>query len=322
MSGRFEHQMEINKKTKEGLEGYPEILKTFYRKSSGLQASSRNIIIGAVKRYFDYNKNNGINTEADSWLCDVTAEDIYDYIESIKVKTLKGGKKKVLSDSTIATTVNYLDTFFSFLVKQHIIKDNPAEEAKEYFPKYKVKKTVTYMTPEEVGIVKERIIRESDKPKRDLCIFMLGCRTGLRRSAITEIDINDIDFDEMKIQVVEKGNVYKDVIIDPDTIRLIQECIKERGEIPGNDALFVTAYKERITARFMRRFFEKYAIDLNKRITPHKMRATCATNLYLQTGDIYIVADRLGHSNIENTKRYTDTVDKGREAAKIMGQLF
>ena len=87
MSGRFEHQMEINKKTKEGLEGYPEILKTFYRKSSGLQASSRNIIIGAVKRYFDYNKNNGINTEADSWLCDVTAEDIYDYIESIKVKT-------------------------------------------------------------------------------------------------------------------------------------------------------------------------------------------------------------------------------------------
>ena len=178
------------------------------------------------------------------------------------------------------------------------------------------------MTPEEVAVVKERIISDSKKPKRDLCIFMLGCRTGLRQSAITEIDISDIDFEEMKIQVVEKGNVYKDVIIDPDTVRLIRECIEERGEISDNDALFVSTYKNRITKQFMRRFFEKYAIDLNKRITPHKMRATCATNLYLQTGDIYIVADRLGHSNIENTKRYTDTVDKGREAAKIMGQLF
>ena len=325
MSGRFEHQVHIDSVVKENLKDCPPILNEYFRRSSGLQASSRHVIVNNAKRFFSYFEEKGVDTTDNSWLKEITADDIVDYFFDIKVRTLKSGKQKILSDSTIATMINYLSNFFDFLVKRNYVSVNIAEQAKEYFPKYKIRKKVVYMTPDEVNIVKNKIIEESPCPKRDLCIFMLGCRTGLRQSAITEIDISDIDFENMSIQVVEKGNVYKDILIDPDTIELIKDCIKERGNIPGEDALFIRFSSEggiRITAWDMRKLLDTYAIDLNKRITPHKMRSTCATNLYAKTGDIYIVADRLGHSNLENTKRYTDTIDKGREAAKIMGSLF
>lgn len=325
MSGRFEHTMKINQATEENMKGYPDIIKRFYRRSTNLTASSRHVIINSIIRFFNYLEEEGFDTydEDLSWLEDITVDTIMDYIDSIKVKTLKNGKQKVLTDKTISSVVSNIDTFFTFLIKQKIIKYNVVEEAKDLLPKYKTNKKVVYMTPEEVKVVKERILKTSKYPKRDVCIFMLGCRTGLRQSAITEIDISDIDFNEMTIRVVEKGNVEKDVYIDPDTIRLIEECIEERGDVPGEDALFLTnVRRQRIAQSFMNDFFQMYAIDLNKKITPHKMRATCATNLYIQTGDIYAVADRLGHRNIENTKRYTDVAKKSKEAAKIMGQLF
>ena len=326
MSGRFEHQVHIDNVVKNNLDCSPKILKEYFKRSSGLQASSRHVMINNVKRFFSYYEEKGINVNNNDWLKNITADDITDYFFEIKTRPMKNGKTKILSESTIASMLAYLDNFFEFLIKQNIIDVNPVEEAKDYFPKYKIRKKVVYMTKEEVVTVKNRIIKESNYPKRDLCIFMLGCRTGLRQSAITEIDISDIDFEDMKIQVVEKGNVYKDVLIDPDTVNLIRECIMERGDIPGEDALFVrfckNGCKKRITAWDMKNLLDTYAIDINKRITPHKMRSTCATNLYIQTGDIYAVADRLGHANLENTKRYTDTVDKGRESARIMGSLF
>ena len=325
MSGRYERQAHIDKVVRDNLEDCPKILFEYFKRSSGLQASSRHVIINNIKRFFFFYEEKGIDINGTDWLKNITADDITDYLYTIKIKKLKNGKQKVLSDSTIATMLNYLKNFFEFLVKQKYISENPVEEAKDYFPKFKIQKKVVYMTPEEVNHIKNKIIAESMYPKRDLCIFMLGCRTGLRESAIIDMDISDIDFKEMKIQVVEKGNVYRDVVIDPDTIRLINECIEERGEIFDKDALFIRhehGKKIRITSWDMSQLLEKYSIDLDKRVTPHKMRATCATNLYIATGDIYAVGDRLGHSNLENTKRYIDTVDKGRESANILAAMF
>ena len=324
MSGRYEHQTQINKVTKEGLAGYPDIIHEYYKKSAGLQASSRQVFVNNAKRFVDYLKARGVDVNGE-WYKDITPDDISEYLDFIKVKKLRCGREKIMSDVSLKNVWAALNNFFDFLKRKHYIDVNPAEEMKDELPNYRDIKKVVYMTVEEVEEVKQKIINESKMPNRDLCIFMLGCRTGMRSSAITEIDISDIDFENMVITVVEKGNVHKDVIIDPDTIQLINNCIEERGDVPGEDALFLRKrphHTQRINAWDMRQILEKYTIDLNKRITPHKMRSTCATNLYIQTGDIYIVADRLGHRNIENTRRYTDTVDKSRNAAKIMGNLF
>ena len=63
--------------------------------------------------------------------------------------------------------------------------------------------------------------------------------------------------------------------------------------------------------------------DISVNITPHKLRATCATNLYKKTGDIYLVADQLGHANIATTKIYTEIdVDAKRKAINILDNLI
>ena len=66
---------------------------------------------------------------------------------------------------------------------------------------------------------------------------------------------------------------------------------------------------------------KKYALiaaPLKDRLSPHKLRSTYGTNLYLETGDIYLVADALGHADVNTTrKHYADmTDDRRREAAK------
>lgn len=327
MSGRYERTALIDEKVKDGLQDYPPILMKYFRKSARYQATSRHVMINAIKRFIDYLKNVvKIDVMTDDWYTNVTEETILNYVDHIKVRTCRDGKKKPLSAASIHTTWKYLNNFFGFLVRENYITDNPVEATEEYLQKSKVRRKVVYMTPDEVREVKERIIKHSPEPERDLCIFMLGCRTGLRQSAIIDIDISDIDFKEKSIRVIEKGNVDKDILIDDDTIRLINEYLKVRGDKPDTDALFVktTLHDEcvRINSWDMKVILERSTIDLSKRITPHKMRATCATNLYIETGDIFMVAERLGHYNIENTRRYTDAVGKARQASNIMGNIF
>ena len=69
----------------------------------------------------------------------------------------------------------------------------------------------------------------------------------------------------------------------------------------------------------MQNLVKKYAsvaAPLKSRISPHKLRSTYATNLYNETGDIYLVADVLGHSSVDTTrKHYADMTDKRRKMA-------
>lgn len=330
MSGRYERNERIDESTREGLEDFPPILKRYYHKSARYQATSRRVMINAVKRFVKYlNNDKGVDITADDWYKKVTPETIHDYFDSIKVKVDKDGKKKIISDSSINTTWKYLNNFFEFLMRGKYIEENPVATTEGEFPRSRVKKPVVYMTEDEVYDVINIIKKRSPEPERDLLIFILGCRTGLRQSAIIDIDISDINFKEKKLTVIEKGNVERDLFLDDDTLSLIQDYIDNyRWETSENetDALFVklNLHNEcvRINSWDMKVIIERATIDLDKRITPHKMRSTCATNLYLKTGDIFMVAEQLGHANIENTKKYTEAIGKAREASKIMGGMF
>ena len=78
-----------------------------------------------------------------------------------------------------------------------------------------------------------------------------------------------------------------------------------------------------MSVRAVQKRFKMLSEETGKKITPHKMRATCATRLYESTGDIYLVQQQLGHKSIENTKRYAKVSDeKRREAASILDCAF
>ena len=90
----------------------------------------------------------------------------------------------------------------------------------------------------------------------------------------------------------------------------------------GDEARSALLQKKRITVRAVENLVHKYAVIVTpqKKISPHKLRSTYGTNLYRETGDIYLVADVLGHKDVNTTRKHYAAVsqDNRRLAAKVV----
>ncbi|MDL2206808.1 tyrosine-type recombinase/integrase [Eubacteriales bacterium OttesenSCG-928-N13] len=158
---------------------------------------------------------------------------------------------------------------------------------------------------------------------RDLCMLTLFLGTGIRVSECVGIDIDDIDFENNSFLVTRKGG-NQVILYFPDEVADIMRSYmawrREQQTLPGHEnALFLSMQKRRITTRAVENMVKKYALQaapLKKRMSPHKLRSTFGTNLYQETGDIYLVADVLGHSDVNTTRRhYADMSDERRRMA-------
>lgn len=159
--------------------------------------------------------------------------------------------------------------------------------------------------------------------KRDYAIIMLFLGTGIRVSECVGLDITDLDFSRNAFTVTRKGG-NQSILYFPDSVAdALSEYLAIRENIeaePGSEnALFLSLQKKRITQRAVENLVKKYALiaaPLKKRMSPHKLRSTFGTNLYQQTGDIYLVADVLGHSDVNTTKKhYAAMTDARRRSA-------
>lgn len=170
----------------------------------------------------------------------------------------------------------------------------------------------------------QRKVSENTR-KRDLAIILTFLGTGIRVSECVGINLDDIDMDNKAFVVTRKGG-DQSMLYMPDTVAAaIEEYLQERMEIvpvEGHEnALFLSLQRKRITQRAVQNLVKKYALiaaPLKKRISPHKLRSTFGTNLYEETGDIYLVADVLGHTDVNTTrKHYAAMTDQHkREAAR------
>ena len=160
---------------------------------------------------------------------------------------------------------------------------------------------------------------------RDTAMLLLFLGTGIRVSECVGLNIEDLDFEVNAFLVTRKGGDQSILYFPQQVADALQEYLKVRETIetqPGHeDALFLSLQKRRITQRAVQNLVKKYArvaAPLTKRISPHKLRSTFGTNLYLETGDIYLVADVLGHSSVDVTrKHYAAMTDAHkREAAR------
>ena len=159
--------------------------------------------------------------------------------------------------------------------------------------------------------------------KRDFALLSLFLGTGIRVSECVGMNINDVDFEENAFVVTRKGGNQVVLYFSPEVADALAEYVEERKKIetlPGNEeALFLSLQRKRITQRAVQNLVKKYAMvaaPLKPKISPHKLRSTYATNLYNETGDIYLVADVLGHSSVDTTrKHYADMTDRRRRMA-------
>ena len=165
--------------------------------------------------------------------------------------------------------------------------------------------------------------------KRDYALISLFLGTGIRVSECVGINITDLDFENNAFLVTRKGGNQVVLYFPPEVAEALAEYLAEREKIetqPGHeDAMFLSMQKRRITQRAVQNLVKKYAAvaaPLKPQISPHKLRSTFATNLYHKTGDIYLVADVLGHSSVDTTrKHYADMTDARRRMAAEQVEL-
>ncbi|MFY9177360.1 MAG: tyrosine-type recombinase/integrase [Caldicoprobacterales bacterium] len=161
---------------------------------------------------------------------------------------------------------------------------------------------------------------------RDLAILTLLLGTGIRISECVGLNITDFDFNNNSFKVTRKGGDQEILYYGDEVKDAILNYLEERKKIqtlPGHeDALFLSIQKKRISHRALQNLVKKYAkiVSPLKRITPHKLRSTYGTTLYQETGDIYLVADVLGHKDVNTTRKHYAAIseEKRRLAARVI----
>ena len=147
--------------------------------------------------------------------------------------------------------------------------------------------------------------------KRDVAMLSLFLGTGIRISECVGLNIDDFDFEQNAFVVTRKGGKEVILYLSDEVADALKDYLAERKEIealPGHEnAFFLSIQRRRITQRAVENMVKKYAAiaaPLKKKISPHKLRSTFGTNLYRETGDIYLVADVLGHSDVNTTRKH------------------
>lgn len=323
MSGRYEKEMAINQKVQESLKQLPSVFTDYYYSlvSAGKSYATAKNYIYYIEKFVKYYYPN--NCPHDFYL-NINRNNINKYMLFLRNTPAKKTNKRV-SDSYLTTTWSALNSFFEFLVPDYIER-NPVAGTDR--PKMKDSPDVVYLTQREIATILRNVEKTADTrmKNRDLCILKLGFSTGLRVSAIAQIDIEDLDLENNKIKVIEKGNENFDVLIGSNLKQQILLWLEDREKYfncEATNALFISRNSNRMRSNTIGDLIQKYGKVINKHITPHVMRHTCATNLYEKTGDIYLCANQLNHKNVTTTQRYAEISNsKKKKATDILDNLI
>ena len=315
MSGRVEKEDRARQMMAEKLRSLPEIFTAFYDWMDAREKSYT-----TMKNYINHVmefKNFCDSRNRREFYKGVTDETIDRYMTSIRRKTVDGVVVEI-GDDIRAAKWSALSTFFKFLAQKKYIENNPMLLTER--PKIRTDHTITYMTPEEIESVFRKITEEA-RPmvkNRDFCIMAMGLGTGLRVSAIVNINVEDVDFVNNTIRVVEKGRKTRDIRFAENLRNLMLVWMKDReiffnGE--ENGPLFISQKKGRMSVDSVESLVKKYTAHLNKKITPHKLRSSAAMNMHGAGVDILTIASILGHNQVTTTQRYTRAYDEAKQKA-------
>ena len=167
-------------------------------------------------------------------------------------------------------------------------------------------------------LTKKELAYHEKTKVRDVALLTLLLGTGIRVSECVGLDLQDVDFDNNGIKVRRKGGYEAIVYFGDEVCDALMEYIEQRKHIipaAGHEnALFLSMQNRRMAVRSVENLVKKYAsrVTTLKKITPHKLRSTYGTSLYRETGDIYLVADVLGHKDVNTTRKHYATVQEDR----------
>ncbi|MBR1758590.1 MAG: tyrosine-type recombinase/integrase [Lachnospiraceae bacterium] len=263
----------------------------------------------------------------------IKAVDIEEFLSWLRFY-VKDGKEITNDEQARKRKLIALRSFYTYFYKKERITTNPAILVD--IPKTHQKEIIRLDIDEVAKLLDEVESGEdlSDRQKafhdrtkvRDLAMMTLLLGTGIRVSECVGLNISDVDFNNNGIKVRRKGGSEAVVYFGDEVREALEDYLIEREKIipcsGHEDALFLSLQNKRMGVRTVEKMVKKYAglVTSLKKITPHKLRSTYGTNLYRATGDIYLVADVLGHKDVNTTRRHYAALeeDRRRSAANIV----
>ena len=256
----------------------------------------------------------------------ITAVDLEEYEEYLKVYQA-GDKTETNGERGLKRKMSSLRSFYAYYFKREMIHTNPTVLVD--VPKIH-QKSIIRLEADEVALLLDYIEHGGDEltgqkkvyyeknKDRDLALVTLLLGTGVRVSECVGLDIEDVDFKNNGIKVTRKGGNEMVVYFGPEVEKALKNYLEVRKNIipvEGHEhALFYSTQRKRIGVQAVENMVKKYAIQVTttKKITPHKLRSTFGTALYQEKGDIYLVADVLGHKDVNTTKKHYAALDDSR----------
>lgn len=323
------------------LDTLPDFCKIFFRGITEYTSTRTRLAYGYdIRLFFEFlHEKNSICSKMEisqyplSLLEQVTRMDIEEYLEYITFYQ-KNGKDITNDERGKSRKLASLKSFYNYFYQNELIQKNPV--ALVPLPK-RHEKEIVRLEPNEVAILLDQVedgtkltkkeLEYHKKTKlRDIALLTLLLGTGIRVSECVGLDITDIHFDVNGIKIRRKGGYEAIIYFGEEVENALCDYLEQRKHIipmQGHEnALFLSMQNRRLSVRSIENLVKKYAsrVTTLKKITPHKLRSTYGTTLYQETNDIYLVADVLGHKDVNTTRKHYAALEdeRRRHAAKAV----
>lgn len=254
--------------------------------------------------------------------------DIEEYLEYLKYYEDTDGTVRTNNERGLHRKLATLRSFFNYYYKREMIQNNPTVIVD--MPKLH-KREIVRLDPDEVANLLDYVEHGGDEmtgmkkvyfdknKTRNLALFTLLLGTGIRVSECVGLDLEDIDFKNNRIKIMRKGGKEDFVYFGEEVAETLYDYYAERKLIVTKEghehALFLSVQKRRMCVQAIENLVADCAKHVTsiKHITPHKLRSTYGTNLYRETGDIYLVAEVLGHNDVNTTRKHYAALEEDRK---------
>ena len=265
----------------------------------------------------------------------LNAEDINEFQRYMVMN--EGGSGHMVSNRTLARKMATLRNFFGTMTDKGYITEDPTLKADKNrkYEENDIKRLDVDEAKRLIKAVEETkaktdrsAARSKNTAKRDLAIVILLLNLGIRVSECAGLDLNDVNFEDNTIRIVRKGGKEAILYMNEKIRNTLRDYIRNERPLLTADckqeALFISLKNNRLSVRSIEDMLKKYGegAKLTERVHPHKLRRTFGTSLYNSSGDIYMVADVLGHKDVNTTVKHYAAVDEEHRKSVANYDLF
>lgn len=326
MSGRLEKELQAESKMQVKLNTLAPIFTEYYTSMRANRKSytTINVYINNILHFARFVTNNNVNND---FFKHITPTDVESYMISLETRQTDKGIQRT-GDDILQVRWSALNAFFGWLVKRGYIEENLMAMIDR--PKNNTEHKVTFLNKSEINKLFKMIEKNPNKimSARDKTLFSVAIATGLRVSALTNINKEDINWNDGIIKVIEKRQKIREISVGQNTLNILKEWIEIRDREFGDldtTAVFISQKNGRLSGDAANDALKKYCLEagIQKKITLHKLRASAACALAKNNIPVKAIARQLGHNNIATTMRYIDVFNEDSEKAKgILDNLF